>query len=426
MSQNRGFNNDYIALDNSSIIYPPTEARYNSNVFRLSVELKERVKPLLLEKALDDLLVRLPYFKSRLREGFFWFYLSPNKNEPRVFEDGARPCERLLRKKENRKFLFRVSYSVNRIAVDFFHALTDGGGGKIFLLSLVARYFELQGYTIEASGDIISCKSRPQKWETQDIFQKLYRNLPFPDKIRKSFHYRGKKADRTFFISGEINKKELKAVSRKNGATINELFCAILIQILLKKEKEQGGRKPVQISVPLGLRPIFGLNTLRNFSLFAILGIDPRLGEYTFEEIIRRLHIQMQIQTDKKELGRNISRNVMGERLTVIRLVPNLLKKPFFKILTDALGDSQYTTTLSNLGDVKLPPTMEKLVRRFDFFLDPNNKNIFVCSAAGFKDKVFFNFNSYLKDDTSVEREFFSTLVQWGVPVKVYTNRRSE
>ncbi|MDD2232332.1 MAG: hypothetical protein PHS20_05490 [Sphaerochaetaceae bacterium] len=412
---------DYIALDNSSIIYPPTEAKFNSNVFRISAELKETVKPRVLESALCDVLDRLPYFRTRLREGFFWYYLASNPAKPHVFEDGPRPCARILNDRSLDGYLFRVSYFANRVAVDFFHALTDGGGGKTFLLSLLARYFELQGYVIDADPGIIQCRSKPQKWETEDLFHKLYRKLPFPDPIRGSYHLKGVLAENTHFISAELGLESLKAASHRFGCTINELFASVLVKVLLEREEKERRRSPVQISVPMGLRPIYKLDTLRNFSLFAVVSIDPRLGPYTLEEIIRTVHLQMQIQLDTKELDRMVSRNVTGERL--VGAVPNFIKKPFFKILTDRLGDNQYTATLSNLGSIRIPAGMAALIERFDFFLAPNKKNILECAAAGFNDKVTFNFNSYLSSDVSVERGFFCALVQMGVPVKVCSNR---
>lgn len=416
---------DYIALDNSSIIYPPTEAKFNAHVFRLSAELKDEVRPDVLRQALDDLLERIPYFRSRLKEGFFWFYLAPNKNAPGIFEDGPGPCSRILNQKELNGYLFRVSYYGTRIAAEFFHCLTDGGGGKIFFLSLLARYFELLGKRIESDPGIICCRSRPQKWETTDQFQRLYRKVPFPDRIKKSFQYKGVLADRIYFISGVIDRLPLKEVCHAHGATISEFLVSILIKILLGKEEAVRLKAPVQISVPVGLRNVYGLSTLRNFSLFAVVSVDPRLGPYTLDEIIKTVHLQLQMQLDTKELDRLVSRNVSGERLLVVRFVPNLLKRPFFKILTDALGDRQYTTTLSNLGQIKLPPTMERLVDRLDFFISPNKKNVIASAAVGFRDKIYFNFASYLAHDASIERDFFCTLVDMGIPVKVYSNRRS-
>ena len=46
----------FIALDNSALIYPPTEAKYNANTFRISMDLKQEIIPQILELALHNTL----------------------------------------------------------------------------------------------------------------------------------------------------------------------------------------------------------------------------------------------------------------------------------------------------------------------------------------------------------------------------------
>jgi hypothetical protein len=53
-----------------------------------------------------------------------------------------------MSKEEMRKCAFRVIVYHNRIAVEFFHSLTDGTGALIFLKNLVAEYLE-QKYNID-------------------------------------------------------------------------------------------------------------------------------------------------------------------------------------------------------------------------------------------------------------------------------------
>ncbi|NLK05616.1 MAG: hypothetical protein GX315_04565, partial [Spirochaetales bacterium] len=38
----------FIALDNSALIYPPTEAVYNANTFRISLDLVQTIRPEIL------------------------------------------------------------------------------------------------------------------------------------------------------------------------------------------------------------------------------------------------------------------------------------------------------------------------------------------------------------------------------------------
>ncbi|MFA7107865.1 MAG: hypothetical protein WC162_01840 [Sphaerochaetaceae bacterium] len=413
----------FFPLDNASIIYPPTEAKYNTQVFRMSIDLNIPIDRVVLHEALMDLLERMPYFKVRLREGFFWYYLSPNKKTPTIFDDDVRPCTRISKQKELKNFLFRVCAGENRIAIDFYHCLTDGGGGQTFLLSLFVRYLELKKYEIKEVPGIIRCNEKIQPWETKDQFQSYFdRNLPPPDFVKKAYHYKGILADRAYFTSGSIEIEDIKRISRHFGYTITEFLAALLIKVFLETEGKE--KKPVQISIPISLRKLTGKNTMRNFSMFVIVSINPRLGEYTFKEILSLVSLQIKLQTEKHEIKRFISRNVSGERNFVVKSVPNFLKKPFFKIVSDVLGETQYTTTISNIGLVNLPDEVSSLIERYDFFLTPNQKNPVSMAVSGINGKLFVNFSSYLKSDTLVEKKFFKYLVNWGVKVKIHSNRR--
>ena len=53
---------------------------------------------------------------------------------------------------------------------------------------------------------------------------------------------------------------------------------------------------------------------MRNFSLFVLPEIDLRLGQYTFDEIIKIVHHRMKLETDEKLINKIISRNVGSEK----------------------------------------------------------------------------------------------------------------
>ena len=65
-------------LDLSAIVYPTLQRKDFSSVYRLSVLLKEPVKPDILQKAVDIALKRFPTYKTAIRKGLFWRYLEPN------------------------------------------------------------------------------------------------------------------------------------------------------------------------------------------------------------------------------------------------------------------------------------------------------------------------------------------------------------
>ena len=133
----------WMKLDNAALIYPATMNRSWTALFRLSATLSEPVDEDILEVAQKRTLRRLPWFAYKLKRGLFWFYLEHSDDLPKIEQDVANPCVR-MRLNENDGFCMRVRYYQNRIAVEFFHVLTDGTGGQVFLQTLVAEYLRLK------------------------------------------------------------------------------------------------------------------------------------------------------------------------------------------------------------------------------------------------------------------------------------------
>ena len=44
--------------------------------------------------------------------------------------------------------------------------------------------------------------------------------------------------------------------------------------------------QPVKVCVPINLRKFYPTHTLRNFASYVNPGIEPRYGEYSFDEIL--------------------------------------------------------------------------------------------------------------------------------------------
>ncbi|NLP48868.1 MAG: hypothetical protein GX345_08020 [Clostridiales bacterium] len=78
----------WFKLDNAAKIFPGQNSGRWSNIFRVSLALKQKIDPSLLEKALDDVIERFPCFAVRMRRGFFWYYLEANKHKaPDIMPD---------------------------------------------------------------------------------------------------------------------------------------------------------------------------------------------------------------------------------------------------------------------------------------------------------------------------------------------------
>ena len=126
----------WVRLDNAAKIYPAARRKNWSNVFRQSVSLFEEVDIEVLKSALELVVKRFPSIAARLRKGVFWYYLQQVESAPEVKEEYSYPLV-FMSKEEMRECAFRVIVYHNRIAVEFFHSLTDGTGALIFLKNLV-------------------------------------------------------------------------------------------------------------------------------------------------------------------------------------------------------------------------------------------------------------------------------------------------
>ncbi len=429
----RNSGDELIPLDNSAIIYPPTVARYNTHTFRIGARLTIDVDPQRLLRAGEAVLRRYPHFAVSLHQGFYWYYFLPNKRPLEIYKDESYPCGYLHRKKGANGYLFKILYRERSIAVEYFHVLTDGTVALSFLKSLLAQYFGLSRPEVEGDPHILHPQDEFRPEEGEDSFERFYtpRKALFASQS-EAFHLGGRSpyTDRVQSIAARIAVEELKTLSSQHQVTITEYLVALLLEALQAIQEEQVAKerryRPVRVSVPVNVRRIFDSKTVRNFSLFTVVGIDPRLGHYEFEEILEQVKYQLRGSVNEKHLSLQIARNVVGRRLPFIRYAPNVLKKPFMKLLSDFYGDKIYSMTLSNIGYITLPEKLKGRVERLDFFLSPNKKNKVSAAAIGVNGYISLNFTSFLTDDTTFERKVLRALVERGVAVEIATNRRIE
>ena len=416
-------------LDNAAKIYPAARRRNWMALFRVSAELCEPVDVKILERAQARTLARFPSFALRLKKGLFWYYLEHNEGAPEITEDVANPCVR-LDPKTNRGFMFRVRYYRCRIALEVYHVLADGTGGMCFLKTLVAEYLTLKyGVKIPRDREILDCDEAPRPDETEDAYLKYAGDITRSRAEADAYYVRGTDTgDRVCIITGMLPVQDVLARARSRGATLTEYLTAALILSINDLQTRTGlprrRRKPVKINVPINLRRFYPSHTMRNFALYVNPGIDPRLGEYTFDEILRAVHHHMGAEVDEKLLNARIATNVRTEQNRLLRAAPLFLKNAVMKLSFHLVGDRKTSSSISNLGVVRVPPEMEAYIRRFDFILGPLSRNRVVCAALSYRDTLYLNFTRTIRE-TDVERGFFRFLVRDGLHVRLESNRLS-
>ncbi len=412
-------------LDNAANVYPAVRSKTRPGLFRVSATLREPIQPDLLQQALVDTLGRIPSFSVRMRSGLFWHYFRHAEDELVIQEDVRNPCMGLSARKD-KGFQIRVRYHDRRIALEVFHSVSDGSGAMVFLKTLTARYLGLSGIAIPATHGVLDCDQPAQHAEAADDFDAFAgRSTPRGRREPRAYHVSGTRVPYLTLniTTGTLPVGAVKEEARRHGVSITEYLTACYLHILNNIQASEHRRRPlpVKVQVPVNLRRFHPSETLRNFSSYVTPGIDPTHGEYTFEEILSLVHHFMHYEVTDKHLRSRVAANTRTERHALIRITPLFLKNRLINLGYQLSGPSIYTSVMTNLGMVQVPPEMADHVAMFDFHLGPSYATNVDCGILGYQDKLRINFTRVIHEPI-VERAFFTFLVRQGIPVKVESN----
>ena len=418
----------WFRLDNAALIFPAVMRRGWNNAFRLSVTLTDEIDPDCLERAAGDLRPRFPTFFVRLKTGFFWYYLEETDGPIPIQREYAYPLTRMSRR-ELRSSCVRILWFQDRIAVEFFHSVTDGTGGMIFLQNLTARYLELKyGAEIPGEMSILNLKDSPRENEIRDCFLVCSGRYAAGRREENAYRLRGEPEPDRFrhLTTGIVSTPELLRAAHGYGVSVSVFLASVMAWAVMGKqryERPEKRLKPVKITIPVNLRKVFGTDTLRNFALTVNIGVDPKFGEYSFEQLCASMAHQLALETVPQKMAGRIAANVNPQQNALVRIMPLPVKNLVMRGVYAASGECKGCLNVSNLGQVNVPAAMERYIRRFEFIIGvqysyPNN-----CSVVSYGGRTFISMIRSTKD-SELERRFFSGLVERGVAVEIESNER--
>ena len=419
----------WMHLDNAAKIYPASATARWNNIYRLSATLTEEVDREILQSSLDVTVRRFPSIAVKLKRGVFWYYLQEISHAPTVQDEKSYPLVRMPLD-DIRQCAFRVLIYKKRIAVEFFHALTDGNGGLVFLKTLVAEYLtQKYGLKIPNEDGVLSRLDPPDEAELRDDFPKNKALVGKPRGESDSYRIYGQTEEDGFchVTTFMMRPRQLLDIAHSYGVTLTALMAAIFIKASIELQFEDIKKikhmKKVKVLIPVDLRRIYDSRTLRNFALYTTPGVDPRLGEYTLEEIARIVHHRMALDITEKNMSARIYTNVHDEERTVLKLTPLFLKNIVMKIIFMLVGEKKSILSLSNLGLIKLPDPMNEYVERFDFVLSVQSTAPYNASLVSYKDSLNLSIIRNIKEPR-LEKKLYEVMRDIGIHVKVESNSR--
>lgn len=416
--------NKWYKLDNAAKIYPAISNSSRGSVYRVAVLMKSEVKPHLLQEALISTLPRFQGFNIRMMRGLFWFYFEPNPNNPEVTLEKSPVCRPIILE-ETKGFLFRVCYFHKRISLEVFHSVADGTGAVAFLKSLVYKYLSLDGCEVFAENGVLDGSLYPSMGEVEDSFLKYFNpDLKGNRKEDKAYQIKGTRLtpEAVKVTHGIIPVQKIIQLAKKNEATVTEYITALIIySIFITQLNGKGHKLPVKISVPVNLRNVLASQTLRNFSSYVNVGFSFSNLEYEFNQILQSVSKQIKSDVQREKLVEKISANVSAERSPFMRLAPLFFKNIALRTAFKFYGERLVTSTLSNIGIIKLPDSMEKYVERFEFVLGAPIINMINCGICSYKDSMVISFTRIM-EETDIERYFFRFLAEKGADIVIESN----
>lgn len=419
----------WMRLDNAAKIYPAARSRTWVNMFRISATLCEEIDRDLLKSALDVTVRRFPSIAVRIRTGFFWYYLEEIPHAPEIMDERSFPLSRMPFEKLQ-KCAFRVLVYKKRVAIEFFHSITDGNGGLIFLKTLLAEYLqEKYNVDIPATDGVLDRLEEPSEAELEDSFQRASGDVGESRNADTAYKIRGTREEDSFLTDTALimSASEIRSLAHNYGVTANTFLTSAALLAIINIQKELGVRrrkmKPAKILIPVNLRKMFDSRSLRNFVMYATPSIDPRLGEYSFEEICESVHHQLGLAVTKKQMSKKITNNIRSERIFAIKILPLFIKNPIMKAVFSAVGEKKSCLTLSNLGLVRVPEEMSGYIERMDFVLGIQSTRHHNCGVITYGDTLVMNVIRNIREPI-FERHLHEVLKELGVKIKVESNRR--
>ena len=409
-------------LDNSAKIFPMSTGEKYSTVFRLSVVLKEEVKPEILRQAVKETLEKYRSFKVRMKAGFFWYYLEQNNKKPIIEEEREYPCK-YINPKKNRGYLFKVTYFNTKINIDIFHSLTDGNGGAIFFREIVYTYLEMCHRQ-----ELNSENRQTRKIEEHNIEDSYIKNYDKKAKSntsgKRAYELKGKniKLGAISAIHQIINLEQLKTECKKYEATITQYLTAVLMYSVYNENYiKNKGKKPIKICIPVNLKKYFASKTISNF--FSYITLVGKVNEEkmdTFEKMLEFVKKEFKNLLSEEEIIKTMSANVKLGTNFFIKSIPLFLKNIIVRL--SYLEIRKYsTTTYSNIGRIGILRDYQKYIDYFFILIAPDPVEKIKCSSCTFENKMVFTFTSILNDN-SIAKAFYAFLINRGINVSIESN----
>lgn len=404
-------------LDNVGKFYSSQAGSSAQTVFRYSATVRDDIDPDALQCALDQTVDVFPNFNVCLRSGMFWHYLEQAAHPPVVEPESLPLCYGLH--VHAKSVLLRVSYHAARINLEVSHIVSDGRGTLSFFKALLHAYVQkrygVEGVPAEYDG------SDYQK--SENSFDKYFeRNKAASTHAPKVYRLSGwRDASDPTFLEYHLPANRVLNLAHDYDVSLTALVIAVVMCSIRAEMPQRDRHRAIRMDVPVDLRRFFKSTTVKNFFGLAFVSYVPGDEDLSVKEVAKLVHDQLKTATQAEELKSRMNRMIALEKNPLLRLAP-LFVKDFLLELADRLAARDVTTTVSNLGNIRIDERLAPYIRDINIMTSTTGINFMVCS---FGNDLSISISTVYSNPNVIKNfvRFFSSL---GIEGCININKTSE
>lgn len=374
----------------------------NPHTFRVTIKMKDMVDGDILEYAVRKTTKRYPYFCVKIEKMESEIFFADNPAPlPVLHTDG--PIT--LGGEQTNEHLLAVCRWKNKIHIDLWHALTDGGGIYSFIKTLLhyycAEYYKLDLSTqnIRLAGDPID----PAEWE--DPAQKTIDSVPFAP-IEK-WHAPGFQlkdggrialSDKCIVYNIRIPEKEFMRFNFSNDGspgTVISLFLARAIQRVTPMKKD-----PIVIAMCVNQRRMLHA-PLAHQSLVGDVRLvyDEKINSLPFSAQATSFRGKVILQSDEDIVLEEIKE--YQQIVQDLKALPDHAARHRYAVERMDRMTSYFTATVSYVGKTDMGEA-EKFIQEFHVLPStalPSSATPLTLELSAMNGSFYVNFMQYFEND---------------------------
>ncbi|MFI3174779.1 MAG: hypothetical protein R3Y53_06195 [Bacillota bacterium] len=377
--------------------------------FYFKATLTENIDGAILQESATLTMQRFPYFATKLEVSDSKDrYVMRTNNAPFLVS-----CHNDFLPLDNPKaneYMITVAYDGATLYFLFFHGLTDGMGGGIFVQTLLHTYLS------KKSGRSLACPGVMNIHEEADPSEYFdpYENL-------KSLDYQHFKMDTPFsFAEDEIDTTQIKLhalrvpkehivrMSKHTEGSISGLFALILSRAIARKHPDI--TQPIVISCPFDLRKMLSCErTLRNCNQSVKYVYSNKMKKYPLEQQMSLLKGMLYAQmTEEHQMPRYLA---MRDKLIDANRTATIAEKQDIYTQNSGLAS---VPIVSYLGELVLGDCAEYIADLVSYSKVSGAAGM-LFGALCIEDECVIRITSNLKSDVYFEA-FLAELEACGIP----------